>query len=81
MPAKPVVRVHIPEGKILRPGMKDERVALLRKRLNIGGEGNTYDDAVRDAVKTFQTESDLDTDGNLGANTTRALRQAPRPAG
>jgi murein L,D-transpeptidase YcbB/YkuD len=32
-----------------------------------------YDDAVRDAVKAFQTESDLDADGNLGPNTTRAL--------
>jgi murein L,D-transpeptidase YcbB/YkuD len=71
--AKPVARVRIPEGKILRPGMKDERVALLRKRLEIGGEGNVYDDAVRDAVKAFQTESDLDADGNLGPNTTRAL--------
>ncbi len=70
---KPVAHVHIPEGKILRPGMKDERVVLLRKRLNIGGEGNTYDDAVSDAIKTFQTESDLDADGNLGPNTTRAL--------
>jgi murein L,D-transpeptidase YcbB/YkuD len=71
--AKPVARVRIPEGKILRLGMKDERVALLRKRLSIGGEGNVYDDAVRDAVKAFQTESDLDADGNLGPNTTRAL--------
>ena len=71
--AKPVAHIRIPEGKVLRPGMRDERVALLRKRLSIGGEGNTYDDAVRDAVKAFQTESDLDTDGNLGPNTTRAL--------
>jgi murein L,D-transpeptidase YcbB/YkuD len=80
--AKPVVRVRIPEGKILREGMKDERVALLRKRLNIGGEGNVYDETVRDAVKAFQTESDLDADGNLGPNTTRALNgeQAPAPA-
>ncbi len=70
---KPVVHVRIPEGKILRPGMKDERVALLRKRLNVGGEGNTYDDAVRDAVRAFQVESDLADDGNLGPNTTRAL--------
>jgi murein L,D-transpeptidase YcbB/YkuD len=71
--AKPVAHVRIPEGKILRPGMKDERVTLLRKRLNIGGEGNLYDDAVRDAVRAFQVESDLADDGNLGPNTTRAL--------
>jgi murein L,D-transpeptidase YcbB/YkuD len=47
----------------------------LRKRLNIAGDKNSplYDDAVRDAVKTFQTEADIDVDGNLGSNTVRAL--------
>jgi murein L,D-transpeptidase YcbB/YkuD len=72
-PARP--RVHVPEGKILRPGMKDARVAALRKRLDITGDKDNqlYDDAVRDAVKTFQTESDIGVDGNLGPNTVRAL--------
>ena len=67
--------VHVGEGKILRPGMKDARVVALRKRLNIAGDKNSplYDDAVRDAVKTFQTEADIDVDGNLGSNTVRAL--------
>jgi murein L,D-transpeptidase YcbB/YkuD len=67
--------VHVGEGKILRPGMKDARVIALRKRLNIAGDKDSprYDDAVRDAVKTFQTESDIDVDGNLGSNTVRAL--------
>ena len=67
--------VHVGEGKILRPGMKDARVVALRKRLNIAGDKDSplYDDAVRDAVKTFQTEADLDVDGNLGSNTVRAL--------
>jgi murein L,D-transpeptidase YcbB/YkuD len=68
-------RVHIAEGKILRPGMKDARVIAVRKRLDVAGDKDNplYDDAVRDAVKTFQTESDLEVDGNLGPNTTRAL--------
>jgi murein L,D-transpeptidase YcbB/YkuD len=68
-------RVHVVDGKILRPGMKDARVVALRKRLDIAGdkENPLYDDAVRDAVKTFQTESELEVDGNLGPNTTRAL--------
>jgi murein L,D-transpeptidase YcbB/YkuD len=68
-------RVHVPDGKILRPGMKDSRVVALRKRLDIAGDKNDplYDDAVRDAVKTFQTESDIAVDGNLGPNTVRAL--------
>ncbi|HWC93338.1 MAG TPA: L,D-transpeptidase family protein [Pseudolabrys sp.] len=68
-------RVHVPEGKILRPGMKDARVVALRKRLDVAGDKDSplYDDAVRDAVKTFQTESDIAVDGNLGPATTRAL--------
>ncbi|MBI3702850.1 MAG: peptidoglycan-binding protein, partial [Rhizobiales bacterium] len=68
--------VHVPEGKtILRPGMKDARVLALRQRLNIAGDKNSdlYDDAVRDAVKAFQTSAELNTDGNLGPNTVRAL--------
>ncbi len=67
--------VHVGEGKILRPGMKDARVVALRKRLNIAGDKDSplYNDAVRDAVKTFQTEADIDVDGNLGSNTVRAL--------
>jgi murein L,D-transpeptidase YcbB/YkuD len=71
--AKP--RVHVPDGKILRPGMKDARVVALRKRLDIAGDKDNplYDDAVRDAVKTFQTESELGVDGDLGPNTVRAL--------
>ena len=67
--------VKVPEGKILRPGMKDARVSALRKRLDVTGDkdNSLYDDAVRDAVKTFQTENDIDVDGNLGPNTVRAL--------
>jgi murein L,D-transpeptidase YcbB/YkuD len=72
-PDKP--RVHVPDGKILRPGMKDARVVAVRKRLDVVGDKDNplYDDAVRDAIKTFQTESELEVDGNLGPNTTRAL--------
>jgi murein L,D-transpeptidase YcbB/YkuD len=79
-------RVHVADGKILRPGMKDARVLALRKRLDIAGDKDNplYDDAVRDAIKTFQTESELEVDGNLGPNTTRALngeqREVRRPS-
>ena len=79
-------RVHIPEGKILRPGMKDGRVVALRKRLNIAGDKDNelYDDAIRDAVKAFQIEADIVVDGNLGPNTARALNgehnEARRPS-
>jgi murein L,D-transpeptidase YcbB/YkuD len=81
---KPKPTVLIGEGKILRPGMKDARVAQLRKRLDIADKDSTvYDDTVRDAVKAFQTGADLDTDGNVGPNTLRALngeRAAKRPS-
>ena len=72
-PAAPQVRV--PEGKILRPGMKDERVIALRKRLDVAGDKNSplYDDKVMEAVKAFQLSADLGSDGTLGPNTVRAL--------
>ncbi len=74
--------VHVPEGKILRPGMKDARVIALRKRLDVKGdkENPLYDEAVRDAVKTFQTAEDLNVDGNLGANTVRAMNGEKKEA-
>ena len=50
-------------------------MTAVRKRLDIAGdkENPLYDDAVRDAVKTFQTENDINVDGNLGPNTVRTL--------
>ncbi|MGC2825970.1 MAG: L,D-transpeptidase family protein [Pseudolabrys sp.] len=68
-------RVYVPDGKILRPGMQDARVVVLRKRLDIPGDKDNplYDEAVRDAVKIFQTENDIGVDGNIGPNTVRAL--------
>jgi murein L,D-transpeptidase YcbB/YkuD len=75
-------RIQVPDGKILRPGMKDARVVALRKRLDVAGDKDNplYDDAVRDAVKTFQTESDIGVDGNLGPNTVRALNGEQKEA-
>jgi murein L,D-transpeptidase YcbB/YkuD len=75
-------RIHVPDGKILRPGMKDVRVVALRKRLDVGGDKDNplYDDAVRDAVKTFQTERDIGVDGDLGPNTVRALNGEQKEA-
>jgi len=71
----PGENVRVPDGKTLKPGMKDQRVIALRKRLNVAGDKDNplYDDAVVEAVKTFQTEVDLDADGNVGPNTLRAL--------
>jgi L,D-transpeptidase YcbB len=72
---KKLPHVRIPDGKILSLGMRDQRVPLLRKRLDIAGDKASmlYDQAVADAVKTFQTEADIGVDGDVGPNTTRAL--------
>ncbi|HET7384283.1 MAG TPA: L,D-transpeptidase family protein, partial [Pseudolabrys sp.] len=76
-------QVHVPEGKMLRPGMKDERVVALRKHLNIAGNKDNplYDDAVRDAVKAFQKGAELQADGNLGVNTVKAMNGEKKSAG
>jgi L,D-transpeptidase YcbB len=87
---KHVEHVYVPEGKILRPGMRDSRVIALRKRLDVAGDKNNplYDDAVFEAVKAFQVSADLHDDGLLGSSTVRAMngeqqqsvRKGPRNA-
>ncbi|MDP2411112.1 MAG: L,D-transpeptidase family protein [Pseudolabrys sp.] len=73
--AKPAPVVRIPDGSILRLGMRDDRVIALRKRLDVEGDKNNtlYDEAVREAVLAFQTESDIGVDGNVGPQTVRML--------
>lgn len=77
--------VTIPEGVTLKPGMKDERVTLLRQRLDVpepdipetaGAEAKAdinYDDALVEAVKTFQSSLGLEADGVIGPATIAAL--------
>ena len=79
-----IEQVTIPDGKTLKLGMEDERVPLLRQRLGVAApeipEGATdatvditYDQALIDAVKEFQAELGLTTDGILGPATVAAL--------
>lgn len=70
----------VPDGPTLKPGMKDPRVEALRARLVAGGyldptlaHGQSFDNAVTDAVKRFQIDQYLDTDGSVGADTLTAL--------
>ncbi len=67
--------ITIPEGALLRPGMNDPRVPLLRQRLEIAaGEDETlYDDQLVAAVETFQEETGLLVDGVVGPATIAAL--------
>ncbi len=70
----------IPDGEVLKPGMTDPRIAILRQRLteeDIPGaaehSGDTYDGALVEAVKMFQDHHGLAMDGVIGKNTLARL--------
>lgn len=77
--------VTIPDGATLKPGMKDERVTLLRQRLDVpepdipetaGAEAAVdinYDKPLVEAVKAFQDSLGLEADGVVGPATIAAL--------
>ena len=77
--------ITIPDGKLLKPGMQDERVTLLRQRLDVpepeipetaGAEAVvdiTYDEPLVEAVKAFQESLGLNADGAIGPATIAAL--------
>jgi murein L,D-transpeptidase YcbB/YkuD len=67
---------RIPSGptlKLSKKKMQDDRVPLLRERLGVSGEGNTYDKELAAAVAEFQKNNGIKPDGNLGAATVSAL--------
>ncbi len=80
-PAKPDV-VVIPDGPLLKFGVANEQVALLRKRLDIaaGDNENLYDKDVFDAVRSFQLAHGAAPDGMVGAGTRRMLNNQQEPA-
>ena len=69
--------VKIPDGQTLRLGMADERVPLLRQRLEVpaAADGNPaiYDKALAAAVTSFQDSLGLLADGIAGPATIAAL--------
>ena len=68
---------EIAEGPSLKPGMRDDRVPVLRTRLGVpaveGEDALLYDDAAVAAVKTFQENASLEVDGVIGPQTRAAL--------
>jgi L,D-transpeptidase YcbB len=71
----------LPGGDLLKPGMIDARVPVLRKRLGelglavppAGAVAELYDDPLVVVVKAYQETKGLTVDGVIGTNTTRSL--------
>ncbi|HSI40680.1 MAG TPA: L,D-transpeptidase family protein [Xanthobacteraceae bacterium] len=70
-----VAPVAVPPGRVLRPGMSDARVPLLRVRLGVTGPADSlsYDHDLVEAVKQFQTKIGQPSNGVVGAGVVAAL--------
>ena len=81
--AEPIV---IANGKILKAGMSDRRVAVLRQRLDLPATGadqdasDVYDAELVAAIKAFQLNMGLIVDGIVGPATIAALNGATAPS-
>jgi len=72
---------EIEPGATLKPGMDDERIAVIRKRLAVTGDlpaaednGSTvFDDELRLGIVAFQDRHNLDRDGAVGKQTLAAM--------
>ncbi|MGA9008623.1 MAG: L,D-transpeptidase family protein [Xanthobacteraceae bacterium] len=61
-------------GAVLKTGMQDDRVPMLRERLNVLGDGGTtFDKPLADAVKKFQQQHQLTATGTLTPATVDAI--------
>jgi murein L,D-transpeptidase YcbB/YkuD len=63
----------IANGPAPKLNAQDDRVPLLRERLDVSGDGNTYDKTLADAVKKYQQEHKLKASGLLTQETIEAL--------
>lgn len=69
----------VPEGTMLRLGMTDSRVAVLRARLDVTEpteNPDLFDDAVDVAVRAFQEQAKLKVDGIVGRGTLGVMNAA-----
>ena len=72
-------QASLPDGPVLRKGIAHPNVVILRKRLDLESDTQTgpgpapFDQALEDAVKTFQRENGLFADGIVGPGTRQAL--------
>lgn len=74
---------QVPSGRTLRPGNDDERIPALRVRLDSRGydlldlDSTSYDEALVEVVKQFQTDLGLNADGLAGPQTLAAINTQP----
>ncbi len=79
----PALSVKLPPGRLLRGGVEDPQVALLRQRLKVPADDktkeNVYDDKLQAAVREFQRSKGLRQDALIGNNTRAVLNGQPKP--
>jgi L,D-transpeptidase YcbB len=64
----------IPDGPLLKPGAKGDRVRLLRERLGLPGS-DAFDAELASAIRDFQATHGLPVDGVAGPRTLAALNE------
>ena len=72
---------RIPDGPVLKFGMKDPRVPILRERLNVRGKPNDilYDKALYNAVRNLQNRRGLKPTGLIDSQVLAAVN-GPKPS-
>ena len=70
----------VPDGQVLKPGMSDDRILTIRKRLQVtnelSGDGSSsvfYDGVLEKSVQSFQRQHGLQPDGVIGKQTIAAM--------
>jgi murein L,D-transpeptidase YcbB/YkuD len=81
--AEPKRHIHVSDGPVLNPGDRHRTVGQLRQRLGMAipqgdGEADLYDAALVQAVKDFQKQKGLATDGVVGPGTKSVMNRRPR---
>ena len=76
--AEQAERIVVPDGALLKPGRSDQRVPILRARLDVAASADDadpeiYDASLVEAVKAFQDGSGLNADGIVGPQTLLTL--------
>ena len=82
-PIDPALLVKLPQGKQLKPGAEDDQVPLLRQRLKVPAgspaDERVYDDQLVDAVRAFQQDYGLKSNGVVTNRVRDALNKEGEP--